>query len=140
MNNISTQQLILGSGLLTTTGSILYLNQSIINGAIQSGITGSINITQSFTLQPILSSGSIILANNPFYINTGNAPITWTMPSITSNKGINYQLKNKGSGIVTLTGATPTDMFFTNLRSPSFQISIGQSYQLCNDSIDWNIM
>jgi len=140
MNSISTQQLTLGSGLLTATGNSLYLNQNIIssNSTPQSGITGTVTINQSFNLLPILNQGALSLASSPFYINTGVIASNWTLPSLSSTLGRLYFIKNRG-GAITLSGQFG-DNLFPGSPALTFTIGSGESYIVGNGNLYWEIM
>ncbi len=135
MNNLSTSQLILGSGLLTATGNSLYLNGSLVS---PNNLTGSVTINSTFNLQPFISGGNFTLANNPFYVNTGSLSNFWTLPSISSSTGRIYQLKNRGSGF-TLTGQVG-DGIFLDQKVLSFTVNSGDGYSVYNDGQIWNVL
>lgn len=139
MNNLSTNQLILGSGVLSATGNILYYNQAGIISSAGGNTTGSVFVNQSFSLTPAITGQSFILSSKPFYINTGSGSnIIWTLPLISTCTGLMYGIKNRGNTI-TLTG-TSTDLFFPLYPVNNFTINSGESYNLYNDGVYWNII
>jgi hypothetical protein len=138
MNTLSTNKLILGSGVLSATGNQLYLNQLVISASSLSGITGTVTVNQSFNMTPYNTGASFTLGNNPFYINTGSSAVTWTMPIISSSIGRMYQIKNRGNTI-TLIGQG-ADLFFSNGPVSNFAINSGEAYTIGNSSYYWEIM
>ncbi len=137
MNNLSTNQLILGSGLLTATGNSLYLNGSLVSLS-SNNLTGSFTVNSTFNLQPFISGGNFTLSNNPFYVNTGSLSNFWTLPAISSCTGRIYQLKNRGAGFI-LTGQIG-DALFPDQKTLSMTINSGDAYSIYNDGQIWNIV
>lgn len=102
------------------------------NWGIQSGI-----FTENISLTPSIQPSNLTLSNAPFYINTGNSVVTWTLPAISATNGRVYQIKNRGNTI-NLTG-TANDKIFAQYPVLNFTINSGEAYQLMNDGQYWNI-
>lgn len=109
------------------------------SGNFSSGLfTKGFSTSGALTLSPSRVS-NVTLGNNPFYVHTGSATNTWSLPSIALSTGRTYFVKNRGA-TVTLTGFSASDKLFFISGVQSFSMNSGTSYILANDGEYWNIM
>lgn len=74
-----------------------------------------------------------------FWSFTGTAATTWTLPSLATNVGLEYLIKNKGTADITLQRAG-TDQSYTTSAVNSITITTGTSARIVNDGLHWVVM
>ena len=118
----------LGNISLDWSGNSLFKNWNIQSGYF----------SESIGLNPSNKNSNISLSNKPFYINTGAAISTWTLPLINTCTGRTYQLKNCGNQ-VTITGVFPNQIF-AQYPVDNFVMNSGEAYQFANNGLYWCVM
>lgn len=69
------------------------------------------------------------------YVNTG-AATTWTLPAVASNLGVEFTIKNRGTGAITLQRAGADNLYDTAAVT-SVSIAAGASVTVVNDGTYW---
>jgi hypothetical protein len=77
--------------------------------------------------------------NNSFYVFTGNINTGMQFPAISATNGRMYFVKNRGSGILTVSGTSLSGIFSSSVVT-TFAINPGESFVFGNDGQYWNVM
>lgn len=90
---------------------------------------------------PIIISDSVYsLLTSGFYIFTGLAGTTWTLPVVGDNVGVTYYIKNRGEGAITLESNGGGSDIFDLAASNNFIINQGEGVTIINDGTYWCII
>lgn len=128
----------------TTTGNDIYYNLGNVGINTQTpeytlDLNGSIRVVEGLIVGTNTStSSSITLGARPFYVNSG-ASSTWTLPPIDVSAGRIYFVKNRGTGIVTLTTAVG-EFFYVTSETSTWLMRPGEAYILICDGTYWEVM
>lgn len=71
------------------------------------------------------ATGTITLGGNQTYLFTGSSPVTWSLPSLSTNGSRFYFIKNAGSAILTIQ-RDGSDAIYTTSSVTSFTINPGE--------------
>lgn len=93
----------------------------------QPSLAQSVNVSAAATLT--------LARDASVYVFTGTTT-TWTLPALASNTGLTYQIKNRGSGAITLQRAGSDNLYDTATQT-SITIAAGASATIINDGTYW---
>ena len=135
---------VIGASQWTTTGNDIYYNVGnvgINNSAPEYtlDVNGSIRAFEGLAVGSNTSTSNLVtLGARPFYVNSG-ATSTWILPPIDESVGRIYFVKNRGSGIVTLTAAAG-EFFYVTSQTSTWLMRPGEAYILICDGTYWEVM
>ena len=84
----------------------------------------------------VASTNQTLAKANRFYTHTGGA-VTYTLPPLAANVGVDFMIKNRGTGTVTVRG-TETNKMYGTAVSDTFGVLAGSGLIFHNDGTYWN--
>lgn len=121
-----------------TGASGMLLSTSTNNGLIQLS-SGTNYIYLQGRVKQILvenSASTLTLANARYYVFTGTTT-TWTLPDLLTNVGLEYTIKNAGSGNITLQRAGAIDQIYNTAATNSITVAPGASVNVVAGNSYW---
>lgn len=96
----------------------------------------------SFSSTPTItpsSSTSLSLTTSDYYIYTGGSTATWTLPALGGSGKRVINIKNRGSGALTVQRAGSNNLFFAS-STTSVTLLTGDGYTFVDDGSFWNVL
>jgi hypothetical protein len=86
----------------------------------------------------VTSSTSVTLStSNQVYVSTATSAATWTLPAVSGNTGVSFDLYNRGSASVTVQRAGSDNLYNQGATATSMPMMAGASIRLVNDGTYW---
>lgn len=104
---------------------------SIADGGTITSSAGKLSLCTSTS-----GAGTLSLGNCVNYSFTGTTT-TWSLPSIAGNTGVEYRIKNRGSGDITLNVTGGGAEIYDTAAVTSITVTPGSAYTLINDGTYW---
>ena len=109
-----------GSGIAITNGS------------------GSITIAARATVSVSAASSLALNTSSTDYIFSGTTA-TWTLPAISGNTGVQFFIKNRGTGILTVNSNVGGNDLYTTSAVSSLTVNPGEAFFLLNDGTYYSV-
>jgi hypothetical protein len=130
----------------TTTGATLTI-EGAMTGVTPTGNNDALSVLAGSTrlggnlLLPVTvsSAGTLTLSTGGHYIFSGTTT-TWTLPAVASSQvGLMYYLKNKGSGIVTINSSAGGNDIYSVSAVSTYALTAGSAIILVFDGTNFDI-
>lgn len=118
-----------------TTGNTIAASDTLTNNGTISG--GTMSPAQFAPTVTTSSAGTLTLStSDTSYVYTGSSTSTWTLPAVSGNTGTVLFLANRGTGIVTLTSNSGSQIYDASAVA-SISITPGLAVTVVNDGTYW---
>lgn len=107
------------------------------NGEVQ--VTKVLNAQMGLVIGDSTSSSTTLTITTAaaFWFFTGSSPATWSLPTLSGNRGFTFWIKNIGSDDIILTAGA--NQIYSSSATTVFNITPGQGYVVHNNGTYWII-